>query len=929
MSITVTNRTINVVGSGGETYLLANSGQLVNETITFTCNYTFRSTSDMPTQLIEPKSLKLLGGNWGDFGFLVGDSILISYTFSDGQGSTISATDGSLTITDINGDIITFNNEITAGFFNDWTGALSPQGSYNSQMVIKNSSRSAPEQIVFKHNLTENANTLNLGSLIDGTVNTFEFNGVDSMAVNDTEQGIWLGNHSGGAYVGYELTRLSDSGGLKRYKLELHYFLPDYDGDEDMPFWFENDECLKSVYQMILISQNNNPNGALTVGFSHVLGNTGWYDEEHNGGINYFNVHSIDILVNGVAVNTLDYSQTNNVKIVVRGQNPISTSAEVKFDMFPESDYYKNNQYSHLENRNTSYANTDSDLYAFGRNGAEFEIINLTTTQVGNDLEVEFDIVPNAAFTSYVESLEEDARGFRLSVSVQSDTGINNNVSLTALLNVLELAPIPDEPFNDYDELGFITHPLTINDTHVTNLESRTEDDMVFHSVFRLNKSVEWEEMRLRVFVRRISDNLEFNLESRIIPFSQFPMVGGVIQLNHFEEIQQFLDAPERNKLSLKLTGNETGSDYEVELIWSLMNNWRYWIANNNAFLDFYDLNLPNNGRNNEWVRYLMLNGYQIITQYTLVKDGVGYFANAMLDIKNYDDWQGVSVINLYDENNNPVNSLISGQTMRIEALHTLNTGNWQSGDVWGWLAFRPFESEVAKRISTVWNWTSQDLPFRPLTGETKAKLTLSGATAKVEALIDCSMIDTENSTLVARIESPIESICIHPIEYLINNVIFMQFYQGGTFYSKLLSIMNGEYNFPLETVCCQPCDYWAIGTYKVLREILGGSGCCITDYNGVSENLCGGGDAENFNQYVEEIYLMLGLDPADAEKENLAIYGAYNNGVNDMLILKNKLEQLLTFAPLNDVQDIFFYILINGILFTCDEPNAGYSPII
>lgn len=926
MSITVTSRSIDVVGSGGESYLLANSGQLVQEGITFNCDYTFRSTSDMPTQLIAPKSLKLLGGEWGDFGFLVGDDVLVSYTFSDGQGGSSSTTDKPLTITDINGDIITFDDVVTISF-NDWTGALSPQGSYNSQMVIKNSSRSAPEQIIFKHNFTENTNSLNLGSLIDGTVNTFEFNGVDSMAVNATQTGVWLGNHSGGAYVSYELERLSDTGGLKRYALGLKYFLPDYDGDEDVPFWFENNECLKSVYEIVLISQNNNPNGALTVGFSHILGNTGWYDEEHNGGINYFNVQSINILVNGVAVNTLDYSQTNNVKIVVRGQSPISADAEVKFDMFPESDYYKSNQYSHQENRNTAYANTDSVTIAYGRNGAEFKINNLTTTQVGNDLELEFDIIPNSTFTSYVESLEEDMRGFRLSVSVQSDTGVNNNVSLTALLNVLELAPIPDEPFNDYDELGLITHPLTINDTHVTNLESRTEDDMLFHSVFRLDKNVEWEEMRLRVFVRRVSDNLEFNLENRVIPFSQFPMVGGVIQLNHLEEIQQFLDAPERNKLSLKLTGNETGSDYEVELIWSLMNNWRYWIANNNAFLDFYDLNLPNNGRNNEWVRYLALNGYQIITQYTLVKDGVGYFANAMLDIKDYDDWQGVSVINLYDENNNPVNSLISGQTMRIEALHTLNTGSWQAGDVWGWLAFRPFESEVAKRISTTWNWTSQDLPFRPLTGETKAKLTLSGAVAKVEALIDCSMIDTENSTLVARIESPVENICIHPIEHLINTIILLQYFQGGTFYSKLLMIMNGEYNPPLQTVCCPSCDYWGISTYSNLMQVFEGSKCCITDWAGRSENFCGGDDTENFNNYVKEIFSMVGY-PDGESKYNLAIYGAYNNGINDMLILKNKLELLLTFAPLNDVQDIFNYILTNGILFTCDEP-AGYSSII
>ena len=105
--------------------------------ITFTCDYTFRSTSDMPTQLIAPKSLKLLGGNWGDFGFLIGDSVLISYAFSDGQGTSLVVTDRSLTITDINGDIITFDDDVVSIGFTDWTGALSPQGSYNSQMIIK------------------------------------------------------------------------------------------------------------------------------------------------------------------------------------------------------------------------------------------------------------------------------------------------------------------------------------------------------------------------------------------------------------------------------------------------------------------------------------------------------------------------------------------------------------------------------------------------------------------------------------------------------------------------------------------------------------------------------------------------------------------------------------------------------------------------
>ena len=79
---------------GGESYLLANSGQLVSEAIEFITLY-FCSTSDIPTQLIEPPTLKLLGGNWGDFGFLIGDSVP-PFSFSDGQGNSSVVTDRSL-----------------------------------------------------------------------------------------------------------------------------------------------------------------------------------------------------------------------------------------------------------------------------------------------------------------------------------------------------------------------------------------------------------------------------------------------------------------------------------------------------------------------------------------------------------------------------------------------------------------------------------------------------------------------------------------------------------------------------------------------------------------------------------------------------------------------------------------------------------------
>ena len=184
--------------------------------------------------------------------------------------------------------------------------------------------------------------------------------------------------------------------------------------------------------------------------------------------------------------------------------------------------------------------------------------------------------------------------------------------------------------------------------------ESRTEDDIVFHSIFRLDKNVPWEELRLRTFVRRISDGAEFDLESKTIPFSQFPSVGGVLQFNYNEYLPQFLDSPERNKVELRLTGSKHSFRLRSGIIYSMFNNWRYWLPNNNAFLDFYDLSLPNFGRSNEWVRYMQLAGYEIWTKGTLVLNGIGYYFEAQNIIKDYDeDFQGTTVINLYDEKRN------------------------------------------------------------------------------------------------------------------------------------------------------------------------------------------------------------------------------------------------------------------------------------
>lgn len=796
-----------------------------------------------------------------------------------------------------------------------FVSSMLPQGTFNSPLTI-DIVGVASEQLTLRHNLTNNSNQLNLGSVIDGENNVFEFNGIHTMGVGAIVQGVQLGLKSGGSYTGHEIERLADVGSKKVYRIALTYFLPDYEGDSLVPDWFAGVEALKSVFEISAHTQTNNPNGVQKVSSSSHLGNTGWYNEEHNQGINDFTLTSLNIydsLMN--PIQTIDYSQVCNVSLVITGLVPPSPNVEVRFDLMPDNTYYKNNQFSHLQNRHTSYINQSISL-AFGRSGETIALQNLSTSVSGNSVTVDFQTNPNPAFVNFINNGDPSQKNYRFSVTVQNATGINNCVSLLVKEGQMEEAPIPDQPYNKVDEVGFIIHPQIITDVHSTTLESRTEDDIVFHSIFRLDKNVAWEELRLRTFVRRISDGAEFDLESKTIPFGQFPEVGGVLQFNYNEFLPQFLDSPERNKVELRLTGTSTALDYEVELISSMFNNWRHWLPNNNAFLDFYDLSLPNFGRSNEWVRYMQLAGYEIWTKGTLVLNGIGYYFEAQNIIKDYDeDFQGTTVINLYDDNGTPVNALIAGQTMTIEAVHTLTSDTWVNP--WGWISIRPYEDEINKRISTVWNWSSQDLPLLPEVGNTVATLTIpSPNVAVVRAMVNTSGIDVNNVSIIARIEDaePAPEPCVPYLEFMVSTINAMVGDYGGDYYLTFLAFM--ELDISEDDICCPQCFNFTIVTASMFDTIELPT-CCLNEPSSVDPPHTGYTpctDPVYYDSFASEIETAFGAS---------RIMITNSSNPSDIEVLRDFLFSI----PIGDAGLIVNDIKIKGIYFNCsdDTPQHGF----
>ena len=248
MAITVTNRNYSTRNHpSGNDFLLANEGQFITEVVDFTVNFDFFSSSDLPVQIVDEFTLKLLGDDWANLGFTIGDSIDLNGVYSDSSGTPVTIS-GTGTITDLQNDLLTQSLSLgTTGF-----SQLFPSAPNNSVFSVLNNTRTAPESIEVFHNLVLNDSQGSRNSLLDGEVNRFVADNVDSMSVSSVLDFEQLGNKSGGTYLSAQITRNADVNGNKSYSLSLEYDIPYKfdDSDFDEPSLFNGLQSLKPFYEI-------------------------------------------------------------------------------------------------------------------------------------------------------------------------------------------------------------------------------------------------------------------------------------------------------------------------------------------------------------------------------------------------------------------------------------------------------------------------------------------------------------------------------------------------------------------------------------------------------------------------------------------------------------------------------------------------------
>jgi hypothetical protein len=392
------------------------------------------------------------------------------------------------------------------------------------------------------------------------------------------------------------------------------------------------------------------------------------------------------------------------------------------------------------------------------------------------------------------------------------------------------------------------------------------------------------------------------------------------------------LDAPNRNSAQITLTGNETSNDYEIDIIISLIANWRYWQAQNNNVNDFFDLSLPNNGQNREWMRYLRLPGYSLRARTEIIKNNVADYFDAEIQLQDYEDNLTSPTVNttisIIDTNGDAISAIPNNQELIFRADHVLLSGAaWDVNDTYGFNMLRAKEQDPRPQITTVWAWTTQNSPLQPLTGETEAQLTFPAPdTARIENRFNSSMLQDGEHTFVSRIESPINPECILPLTWLFDTMETFGGTQREKFEFFVQLARTGELS--ANGLCCADCDIsespspiykgMAFGSLDVttndLPTIWTAPFCCHDIYLG------DGGCTATFDAQIDAIFAGIDGDLTAFEGLNVPTQANPFGGANWEL-LGQKIFDFTTDEVLR--YDMVSYFILNGIAIYCDPSGA------
>ncbi len=286
--------------------------------------------------------------------------------------------------------------------------------------------------------------------------------------------------------------------------------------------------------------------------------------------------------------------------------------------------------------------------------------------------------------------------------------------------------------------------------------QTTTEDDVLYRSDFLLVDGLEYEGIRTRIYAYNATTEEEFTLESNFFSFSNVPFVNN--QYNTNQTVNRNFNLPpttDRNVIELVRKANlDVAGKYGYQLRYGFLNDWRYWMADNNVDNDFYDPTEPQDGKNKNWQRFSESADWELRIAYYTRLNGVDDFQIYPFGIRTYEDDLDVTTVETITVNSSSqvATSLLNNEEHTYEAVLTW-TENYLNP--WAEVTIEDFESGNRYVISSVLDQGNiNSNPLKPITGQTKLDLQVTANVATLTCLIDTNQVDVSKVCISARIYS-------------------------------------------------------------------------------------------------------------------------------------------------------------------------------
>ena len=612
-----------------------------------------------------------------------------------------------------------------------WYNIVQQQIVSLTAVVGDNNSTALPfDELDVLLNHSQNNTPGSIFSQIDAEASRGRMSGIASLSVGGSIPGILLGNQSGGFFKSVEITRVANEFQFYSYQIALTFINPGmYDSQ-----WFFSADCLKSYISMQWAVVIGEPYNRLT-GLYTLDADTGYFDEPFNTGINN------SVLVQGIS--EIDYCVPTTADIIVDG--PITDLGIGSCYLPTDVTYYKNKVQSQanltmIVPTSPAVATIyNSDLNPSG-SGYDLEINSVTS--VGSITTINVTITPNASLTAFMGARDVTDRLFLMWVRCG-----NNN--LLVYNNQLQCAPPIGGPLVMEQSYAFLDHSENVSDVigDFSGFECNTEDDIGYVGRFLLDKNQPIDSFSVRVEAFNSTSDEDFTLQEIEFGFSTVLISGdGRYLLNETQTVINTLPTTSQ-KLNAVLVLDatlDTPTQYGVKIYVPWLMNWKYWLPQLNANVDFY----PNLNKN--WVQYDdTLVDWTVRMELQLLKNGLAFTHTENIDIKDYDSEPLIQQnIELYvDSTNVNVGIVTEGLLMRVVATHTLLSGdNWTPETTWGMITVEPFQSDRRWIISTIVDYDNNtNNPLYPLATLLMAITYPSPNVARMECYFNPDLIDLNN----------------------------------------------------------------------------------------------------------------------------------------------------------------------------------------